>query len=177
MREKHSNFEELLLPHLDGAYNLARWLIEKDQDAQAIVEEAYLQARQQPGKFHKADARTWLLIIVRRIAHTWIRKRDKHSKMIPFAQVFRGQSSPAKAITLASEEASAKAADPESKRSLYESMSRLPVEFREVLMLHDIEGSTYPQLAAALEIPVVMVIERLSMARKTLRKELGEAPP
>ena len=177
MREMHPNFEELFLPHLDGAYNLARWLVENDQDAQAIVEEAYLQARKELGELRKADARTWLLIIVRRIAHTWIRKRDKHSKMIPFAEAFRGQSCRSKATVLASEEASPKAADSESKRPLYESMGRLPVEFREVLVLHDIEGWTYTQLAAVLEVPGVMVIERLSMARRTLRKELGEAPP
>lgn len=194
MSEKQPHFEELLLPHLDGAYNLARWLIEKDQDAQAIVHEAYLQALQEFTKFRGADARTWLLTIVRKTAYTWIQKGGTGSKVVPLAEAFaEGSSAATKAMAdkSAAAEASSfakaskdeladksekplpEATDQESKRSLYEALSRLPVEFREILVLHDIEGWTYTQLASVLGISPAMVLNRLSMAREACAKNSG----
>ena len=84
MRQKQSLFEELLLPHLDGAYNLARWIVERDQVAQAVVQEAYIQALKEFVEFRGADARAWLLTIIRNTAYTWIQKHGNHSNMIPF---------------------------------------------------------------------------------------------
>jgi RNA polymerase sigma-70 factor, ECF subfamily len=190
MGEKQPHFEKLLLPHLDGAYNLARWLIERDQDAQAIVHEAYLQALQEFTKFREGDARSQLLSIVRKRAHSWmIQTPKKHSKVIPFAEAFPGEPSAA-AEAMAdrsgavrqdrnradrSTQPASEASDQESKRPLYEALSKLPVEFREILVLHDIEGWTYSQLASGLEISRTMVSNRLSMARRSLRQELGKA--
>jgi RNA polymerase sigma-70 factor, ECF subfamily len=187
MGEKQPHFEELLVPHLDGAYNLARWLIERDQDAQAIVREAYLQALQEFTKFREADARSQLLSIVRRTAHSWmIQTPKKHSKVIPFAEPIPGEPSAA-AEAMADRSAAVRqdrdrdrspqpaSDDPESKGPLYEALSKLPVEFREILVLHDIEGWTYTQLASVLEISRTMVLNRLSMARRSLRQELGKA--
>jgi RNA polymerase sigma-70 factor, ECF subfamily len=174
MSEKQPHFEELLLPHLDGAYNLARWLIEKDQDAQAIVHEAYLQALQEFTKFRGADARTWLLTIVRKTAYTWIQKGGTGSKVVPLAEAFaEGSSAATKAMADKSEKPLPEATDQESKRSLYEALSRLPVEFREILVLHDIEGWTYTQLASVLGISPAMVLNRLSMAREACAKNSG----
>jgi RNA polymerase sigma-70 factor, ECF subfamily len=186
MGEKQPDFEELLLPHLDGAYNLARWLIETDQDAQAIVHEAYLQALQEFTKFREADARSQLLSIVRKTAHSWmIQTPKKHSKVIPFAEAFPGETSAA-AEAMADRSAAvpqhqdpaqpaSEASGQESKRPLYQALSKLPVEFREILVLHDIEGWTYTQLASVLEISRTMVLNRVSMARRSLRQELGNA--
>jgi RNA polymerase sigma-70 factor, ECF subfamily len=80
---KTAAFEKLFLPHLDGAYNLALWIVERDQDAQAVVQEAYIQALKEFVEFD-ADARAWLLTIIRNTAYTWIQKRSNHSNMIPF---------------------------------------------------------------------------------------------
>jgi RNA polymerase sigma-70 factor (ECF subfamily) len=164
MGEKQSRFEELLLPHLDGAYNLARWLVEKDQDAQAVVREAYTQALKEFAESREADARTWLLTIVRKTAYHWI-QRGHHSRMIPFEEtILEGPTNkPLPAVS-----------DQERRRSLYEALSKLPVELREVLVLHDIEGWTYTQLASALEAPHATVLHRLRMARRSLRQELAE---
>ena len=74
MEERQSPFEELFLPHLDSAYNLARWIVQRDQDAQNIVQEAYKRALKGFRKFRGADARAWLLTIVLNPAHTWIQK-------------------------------------------------------------------------------------------------------
>jgi RNA polymerase sigma-70 factor, ECF subfamily len=177
MSEKQPHFEELLLPHLDGAYNLARWLIEKDQDAQAIVHEAYLQALQEFTKFRGADARTWLLTIVRKTAYTWIQKGGTGSKVVPLAEAFaEGSSAATKAMADKSEKPLPEATDQESKRSLYEALSRLPVEFREILVLHDIEGWTYTQLASVLGISPAMVLNRLSMAREACARTREGSP-
>lgn len=173
MRETPSHFEELLLPHLDGAYNLARWLVEDDQDAQTIVQEAYRQARQEFAKSHEADARNWILTIVRKKASKWVAQREHCSKLIALTEALPAQHSPAtKAMA---DKSLAWGTVEEWKRTLNEAISRLPVELREVLVLHEIEGWTYMQLASALEIPQATVLHRLSMARRTLRQQLGEA--
>src|SRR5262245_58838324 len=86
MEEKQSRFEDLFLPHLDGAYNLARWIVERDGDAQAVVEEAYIQASNEFVEFRGADTRAWLLTIVRNAAYTWIQKRGNNLSMIPFEE-------------------------------------------------------------------------------------------
>ena len=83
---KTAAFEELFLPHLDGAYNLARWIVERDRDAQTVVREAYIQALNEFVEFRGADVRAWLLAIVRNAAYTWIQKRGINSSMIPFEE-------------------------------------------------------------------------------------------
>lgn len=174
MREKPSHFEEAVLPHLDRAYNLARWLIESDQDAQAIVQEAYRQAQQEFGNLREADPQNWLLTIVRKRVHAWIQGGEKHSKVIP--QTFPGVPSTGTQRTADTlERALPEAAEQEWKQPLYEALSRLPVEFREVLVLREIEGWNYSQLASALGIARPMVVHRLSKARESLRQELKEA--
>jgi RNA polymerase sigma-70 factor (ECF subfamily) len=156
MGGERPDIEALLLPHLDGAYNLARWLIQTDEEAQAIVHEAYLQALQEVAQFRPADSRTWLLKSVRNIAYTWIQKRGRRSKVVQFTEAFHSGPS-------------------DSKRPLYEALSKLSVEFREILVLHDIEGWTYTQLASELKVSRAMVLDRLSMARRSLRRELAKA--
>ena len=169
MRENPSHFEEVLLPHLDRAYNLARWLIENDQDAQAIVQEAYRQARHEFGHLREADPQNWLLTIVRKRVHAWIQGGEKHSKVIP--QTFPGEPATATQHTAdTSEMALPEAAEQKWKQPLYEALSRLPVEFREVLVLHEIEGWSNKQLASALNVSAATVMSRLSQARRRLRQ-------
>ena len=174
MREKHSHFEGVVLPHLDRAYSLARWLIENDQDAQTIVQAAYRQARQEFGKFSEADPRTWLLTIVWKRAHNWIQEGQK--RPIVLAKTFPDEpSAAAEDMAGASEKALPEAADQECKRLLWEAVSRLPIEFREVLVLREIEGWNYNQLVSVLGIPRSLVVHRLMAARQSLRQELREA--
>ena len=90
---KTAVFEELFLPHLDGAYNLARWIVEGDPDAQAVVQEAYIQASNEFVEFRETDARVWLLTIIRNAAYTWIEKRGNNSRMIPFEEAIHAAAS------------------------------------------------------------------------------------
>jgi DNA-directed RNA polymerase specialized sigma24 family protein len=93
-REKQSQFEELLLPHLDGAYNVAFWLIQNERDARAIVEEAYVQARREFEKLGATDTRVWLYKIVLRIAYTWIQQQNHRSKVGFLPNDFSGKAKP-----------------------------------------------------------------------------------
>jgi RNA polymerase sigma factor (sigma-70 family) len=164
MRQKQSLFEELLLPYLDGAYNLARWIVQRDQDAQAVVQEAYIQAQKEFVEFRGADARAWLLTIIRNTAYTWIQKHGNHSDMIPFDE----------ATPVAPSDKPLPEPSPEEmQRHLHEALSKLPVEFREVLVLREIEGWSYKQLASALNVSAATVISRLSQARRRLRQEVA----
>ena len=162
MRDTQSLFEELFLPHLDAAYNLARWIVERDQDAQDVVQEAYVRALKGFKGFRGTNARAWLLTIVRNTAYNWSRKQP--SNIIPFDE----------AIHVAPiEEPVAEADLEERKRQLYEALSRLSVDFREVLLLYEIEGWSYKQIASALNVPVGTIMSRLSRARRRLQEELA----
>ena len=91
MGEKQSQFEEVLLPHLDSAYNVAFWLVQNDRDARAIVEEAYVQARREFEKIGATNPRVWLLKIVLRIAHTWIQRQAHRSNVGTFPNDVSGK--------------------------------------------------------------------------------------
>ena len=164
MRQNQLLFEEHLLPHLDGAYNLARWLVGTDRDAQAVVREAYIQAWAELREFRGTDARAWLLTIVRNTAGTWMRAHSKHSRTIQFEEASNVVLSHKPSLE----------PSPERKRELLQALSRLPFEFREILALRDIEGWSYGQLASALSLPRDAVISRLSEARLRLRQEMTE---
>ena len=160
--KKRGTFAELFLPHLDGAYNLARWIVETDSDAEAVVQEAYIRASSAFVEFREADARAWLLAIVRNVAYTWIQQRGNNLSMIPFGEAIRVPSSDQPQPGLFHEK---------RERQLHEALSRLPVEFREVLVLREIEGWSYKQLASALNVSSSTVMSRLSQARRRLRQE------
>jgi len=161
---KTAAFEELFLPHLDGAYNLARWIVERDRDAQTVVQEAYIQALNEFVEFRGADARAWLLAIVRNAAYTWIQKRGINSSMIPFEEAIHVAPTD-QPLSESSHEA--------QKRRLNKALTRLPVEFREILVLREIEGWSYKQLASALNVPAATVVSRLIQARRRLRQEVA----
>jgi RNA polymerase sigma-70 factor, ECF subfamily len=160
---KTAAFEELFLPHLDGAYNLARWIVERDRDAQTVVQEAYIQALNEFVEFRGTDARAWLLAIVRNAAYTWIQKRGNNSSMIPFEE----------AIHVAPTDQPLSESSHEAQKRLNEALTRLPVEFREILVLREIEGWSYKQLASALNVPAATVVSRLNQARRRLRQEVA----
>ena len=162
MRESKLLVEELLLAHLDGAYNLARWIVERDADAQAVVQESYTCAWEQLEKFTAADVRIRWLTIVRQRAYAWIRRPSNVSR---FDEAMG--SDPA-------DKASRPLAREGRHRDLPAALRRLPVEFREILLLYELEGCSYAQLAEILELSMAAVTGRLSQARLLLRRVLTE---
>ena len=162
MRERKLLVKELLLAQLDGAYNLARWIVESDADAQAVVQESYTCAWEQLEKFTAADVRIRWLTIVRQRAYAWIRRP---SNVCRFEEAM--ESDPA-------DKASRPLAREWRNRDLPAALQRLPVEFREILMLYEFEGCSYAQLAEILGLSMAAVTGRLSQARLLLRRVLTE---
>ncbi len=167
MREpgKLARFELIVLPHLDAAHNLARWLIRNAADAEDMVQEACLRAFAFFDGFHGEDARAWLLAIVRNTCYTWLRKNRAHELMTPFDEQIHGTGSAARPETLEWERIGAE--------SLRRALDRLPAEFREILVLREVEGMSYKQIAGIAEIPLGTVMSRLARARKKLSETLG----
>jgi len=160
-------FERTLLPHMRAAYNLARWLTRTDQDAEDVVQEAYLRAVRFFGGFRGGDAKAWLLTIVRNASHSaWQRGRGA------------GATVPLDEDTPEVEDA---ALGPEdlllqkaSRQEVREALDALPVEFREVLVLRELEGLSYKEMAEVTQVPIGTVMSRLARARARLRRGLLE---
>jgi len=155
------NFEEAVMPHLDAAYNLARWLMRNEDDAQDMVQEAYLRALRFFGGFHGTDAKAWLLTIVRNTCYTSLKRNKSAELLADFEEVV---------LTKQSDEP-----DPEAMHVLKvraqlvnEAIEKLPVEFREVVILRELEELSYKEIAEITAIPIGTVMSRLSRARKRL---------
>jgi RNA polymerase sigma-70 factor (ECF subfamily) len=154
-------FEEVVLPHLDAAYNLARWLTRSENDADDLVQEAFMRALKYFDSFHGTDCRAWLLTIVRHVCYTWLRQNRAHE---PIASLDEDAQEPA-----------ADSYDPQvivgrntTIQLVRNTLEELPVHFREVIVLHDLEGLSYKQIADVVGVPIGTVMSRLARARKQL---------
>jgi RNA polymerase sigma-70 factor, ECF subfamily len=160
------NFEQAVLPHLDAAYNLARWLTRNEQDAQDVVQEAYLRAfRFFPG-FRGGDARAWLMKIVRNSCYSWLRA----NRPLQDATEFDENLCPPDYHAPDPEEIVVQS---DSSTLLRKALENLPTGFREVLILREIEGLSYREIAYISGTPVGTVMSSLSRARGRLRQALA----
>ena len=161
-----ASFEEMMLPHLDAAHNLARWLMRNEQDAQDVVQEAYLRAFKSFSGFHGSNGRGWLLTIVRNTSYTLLKKNRAADLTTPFDEEIHAGSresvSPA-AILVHAEDA----------ELMNSAMNDLPAEFREILTLRHQEELSYQEIGEILKIPVGTVMSRLARARAKLREYLA----
>lgn len=161
MEQLQQHFEEVALPHLRAAYNLARWLTRDETDAEDVVQEAYLRAFKHFGSFHGADGRPWLLAIVRNTCYTWM----QHNRSPEFTIAFDDDLHEIESKDLNPEALLRQSADTQMVR---EALEELPVEFREVLVLREFEELSYKQIAEVAEIPLGTVMSRLARARRRL---------
>src|SRR5438309_10817197 len=159
-------FEETMLPHMDAAHNLARWLLRNEQYAQDVVREAYLRAFKSFGGFHGSNGKAWLLTIVRNTSYTLLKKNRAVDLTTPFDEEIHtaGYESVSPATILEHSE------DAELIR---EAMEELPAEFREILTLRHQEGLSYKEIADIAQIPPGTVMSRLARARAKLRECLA----
>ena len=166
-RDGLRSFEQTVLPHLDAAYNLARWLCGNDQDAQDVAQEALLRAFKFFGSFRGDSARAWLLTIVRNAFYTWLRKNRPPAPTIELDE---------EALDL--EDASVNADVLNARLGNVEAVRRaledLPVEFREIIVLREMEGFSYKEISELAEVPIGTVMSRLARARKQLQKQLAK---
>ena len=156
---KTQRFEAQMLPHLDAAWNLARWLTRNDHDAEDVVQEAFLRAIRFFDGFHGAQGRPWLLAIVRNTAYSWMEKNRAGG--VPLAE--DGSHDGA-------EEAGPEvlAIRGDERRRLNAALTRLPAEYREVMVLRELEDLSYREIAQVASIPVGTVMSRLARGRKLL---------
>jgi RNA polymerase sigma factor (sigma-70 family) len=167
-RKRHSAFEKAVLPHLDAAHNLARWLTRNDQDAEDIVQEACMRALKYFAGYHGGDSRAWLLTIVRNTCYTHLRRHRAHELTMPFDDDILGLVSDAynpETLLMKSVDTAA----------VHRALDMLPVEFREVIVLREMEGLSYKEIAEVAEIPVGTVMSRLARARRRLQTCLTES--
>ncbi len=166
-----ARFEAAILPHLDAAYNLARWLTGDGQDARDVVQDACLRAFRAFDGFYGADGRPWLLTIVRHASYTWLRKNRPLTLMVPFEEETHDAAPP---TAVADPDPVARLLADEDAQRLERAMAALPVEFREVILLRHQEGLSYKQIAAVTDLPPGTVMSRLARARARLRENLAQ---
>ena len=161
-----TTFEALMLPHLDASHNLAKWLLRNEQDAQDVVQEAFLRAFKSFGGFHGSNGRAWLLKIVRNTSYTFLKKNRVADLTTPFDEEMHvaGHESVSPATILEHAE------DADLVR---EAMDKLPAEFREILVLRHLEGLSYNEIADIAQIAPGTVMSRLSRARDKLKECLA----
>jgi len=165
-QQELGSFEELILPHLDAAHNLARWLLRSEQDAQDVVQEAYLRAFKAFGGFHGSNGRGWLLMIVRNTSFTFLKKNKSAGLSTPFDEEIHAPISDSTSPVTHLEQV-------EEAERIAKAMAKLPEEFREILVLRHQEGLSYKEIADIARIPQGTVMSRLARARSKLREFLG----
>jgi len=161
--ENRLRFEQLVLPHVDAAFNLARWLLRSRADAEDVAQEALLRACRFFRGFHGGDARAWLLQIVRNTCYSWLDKNRPRELMVEFDEELHPQ-------PVATPESIAIA--DEGRERLTHALETLPPRHREVLVLRELEGCSYKEIAAITSIPIGTVMSSLSRARRQLHSEL-----
>jgi RNA polymerase sigma factor (sigma-70 family) len=165
---RFGRFEDTVLPHLDAAYDLARWLTRSDDQAEDILQAACLRALRFFATFQGGNARAWLLTIVRNTFYNWLRQNRAQDVATPFDEELHSEAPNRSEI-----------GDPEAElfrkadgRLLRRALEELPIAFREAIVLREIEGLSYKEIAAIAGIPVGTVMSRLSRGRRLLQQYL-----
>ena len=166
-QNKAGRFEEIALPHLAAAYNLARWLVHNEHDAEDLVQDAYLRAFKSFGGYYGGNSRSWLLTIVRNTCYTWLEK----NRVLHMTE----------SIDDNLDDLGLDFADPEilllqsvDAQIVRQALKDLPVEFREVVVLREMEGFSYKEIADVIDLPLGTVMSRLARGRKRLHTLLSQ---
>ena len=155
-----------MLPHLDAALNLARWLLRNRADAEDVTQEAMLRAYRFFHQFRGGAVRAWLLQIVRNTCYSWLDKNRPSEMSVEFNEEFHeSQAAGPEAL----------AAQDDERRRLMFALEALPARWREVIVLRELEGCSYKEIAEITGIPIGTVMSTLSRARERLQKTLGAA--
>jgi RNA polymerase sigma-70 factor, ECF subfamily len=154
-------FERVVLPHLDDAYTLARYLLRDEHDAQDVVQEASLRALRYFDGYSGGDARAWLLAIVRNCSRTWRKRHRIDDRTIPFDDAEEVSTSEADAPDAAAVQAS-------ERSRVQRAIDLLPDEFREVIVLREVQDMSYREIGDIVGVPIGTVMSRLARARKRL---------
>jgi RNA polymerase sigma-70 factor (ECF subfamily) len=163
-------FEQAVLPHLDAAYSLARWLTRNDEDAQDVTQESFLRAFRFFDGYQGGNMRAWLLTIVRNTCYTWLHQNRPPESAVEFdeeihSEEFSADTNPELQVLASAD-----------KATLQRALEELPEMFREALVLREIEGMSYKEIADVASVSIGTVMSRLARARTRLRQALVAAP-
>ena len=167
-----AQFEETVLPHLDAAYNLARWLVKDEHCAQDLVQDAYLKALRYFDSFCGGDARPWILGIVRNTCYTWLGDQKRARQHIEFRDDLDAGEEGIEWVS-AQEGPEDSLIRKDERERLNIAIEALPAVFREALILREIEDMSYDNIAEIMQVPLGTVMSRLFRARVLLRQSLG----
>jgi RNA polymerase sigma-70 factor (ECF subfamily) len=174
MDDRRGRFEAQVMPHLDAAYRFARWLCRSPDDADDIVQEAFLRAFRGFDTLRGSDVKPWLLSIIRN-CHATARRQEQRRAAVPLPEEHEQELRPESVAAEPDPESASSAAD--DKRTLERLIATLPEEQREVLLLRELEDMSYREIAAVAQVPIGTVMSRLARARAALRVSwLQEAP-
>lgn len=166
--EKRRRFELLVLPHLDAGLNLARWLTHNDQDAQDVMQEAAMRAIRFIDGFRGESAKAWLLQIVRNTCFSWL-KENRPVELVVLEdadEVLHATAAPA------ADEPPAMAMRNADRLQINQAIAALPIVYREVLVLRELEDFSYKDIARIADIPIGTVMSRLARARSLMQQAL-----
>lgn len=160
----HTTFEQLVLPHLDAAYNLARWLARDTHDAEDVVQDACIRALKYIGSLHGDDARAWFLTIVRNAFYDWLGRNRPSEIVHEDDDVIAAHIDPSSPNP---EHEVLRRAD---LHALADAIAELPLQYREVLVLRELEEMSYKEIARVADVPIGTVMSRLARARGLLQR-------
>lgn len=173
--QEQERFDRLMLPHLDAAYGFARWLTKNDELAQDAVQEAYLRALRFFGAFRGDEARPWLLKIVRNACLELMDREHFSAVSEAFDEERHGTDTVAAGSVVVLPVNPETAAVERAERQLVrDCLAALPRDFREVLVLREIEGCSYKEIAGIAGIPIGTVMSRLARARRLLQGTISQ---
>jgi RNA polymerase sigma factor (sigma-70 family) len=167
-------FQAMVLPHLNAAYRLACWLIRDEHVAQDLVQEAYLSAFKAFTGFHGEDGRAWILTIVRNACYRWLRRNQRQPAVEEFDETRHSPDEAAAPAESAADNPESWLLREESQRQVRQALERLPPEFKEIIVLRELEGCSYREIAGIANVPLGTVMSRLARARKLLCNYLAD---
>jgi RNA polymerase sigma-70 factor (ECF subfamily) len=165
-QDKIARFEQTVMPHLDAAYNLARWMTGNEHDAEDVVQDACLRAFKFFGGFRGGNSRSWLLAIVRNACYSWLQQNRARNTTMPYDEEIHSVPDDSANPSLMLVQSS-------NREFIRQAIEGLPVEFREVVVLRELEGLAYKEIADVAGVPIGTVMSRLARARKQLQKSLS----
>lgn len=160
------------MAHLDAAHNLARWLARDERDAEDVVQEACLRAFRFFDSFHGGNARAWLLAIVRNTYYTWLDKNRQEMLNVEYDEEKLDDNAADASFARADLDRLLQQED--DRRLVNRALEQLPVEFREVIVLRELEDLSYRDIAQVAEIPLGTVMSRLARGRKMMLRALQQ---
>ena len=175
--DKRARFERLVLPHLEAAYGLARWLTRDRVRAEEAVQEAYLRAFRFFGSLRGENARPWLLGIVRNTCHT-LREREQEALSAEFDEEAHGEDAlAAGAVVRFPTDPEAAAIERADRERVQACLRALPVDYREAIVLRELHGCSYKEIAQIADIPLGTVMSRIARGRELLARALSADGP